>query len=261
MTSLEARGISVARGGRVILKRVSMEIRRSQLCVIAGPNGGGKSTLLRALCGVWPVTEGEVLLDGRRLTALPRKEIARRIGHVPQDSRLDFPFTVREVVASGRYPHRGRFAWESQADRRAIHEAMDICDLLHLADRLVNTLSGGERQRVSIARSLAVDPEFLLLDEPTASLDLEHSISVYGLCLKLAAAGRGLVLSTHDLNAALRFSDRAALICQGELVGQGPPAEVLTSSAIRSVFRVEAEPVDAGSGIRCLVFHSQEGIL
>jgi iron complex transport system ATP-binding protein len=260
MRSLQACGITVARGGRVILKRVHLEVPRSQLSVIAGPNGGGKSTLLRALCGVWPVCEGEVLLDERRLTALPRKEIARRIGHVPQDCRLDFPFTVREVVASGRYPHRGRFALESQADRQAIHEAMDICDLLQLADRLVSTLSGGERQRVAIARSLAVEPEFLLLDEPTANLDLEHSISVYGLCRKLAAAGRGVVLSTHDLNAALRFSDRVALICQGELVGQGPPSEVLTASAIRSVFHVEAEPVHAGSGIRCLVFHSQEGI-
>jgi iron complex transport system ATP-binding protein len=255
MSSLRAQEITVNRGSRMILRGVDVSVGRSELLVIAGPNGGGKSTLLRALCGVWPVRQGSVLLDDQSLRMLPRRDLAKRIGYVPQESLLDFAFTVREVVAMGRHPHRGRFAIESARDRAAIDEAFEICDVHHLAERTVNTLSGGERQRVSIARSLAVQPDFLLLDEPTASLDVEHSLSIFGLCRKLAADGRGVVVSTHDLNAALRFADRVALIRRGEVFEQGSPAEVLNPTAIHTVFGVGSEAVQTGSGIRCLVFH------
>lgn len=261
MRGLEARGVKLVRGGRQLLGGIDLEVRRSELLMIAGPNGAGKSTLVRTLCGVWGVSEGHVMLDGYHLASLPRREIARRVGYVPQDTRLDFAFTVREVISMGRYPHRARFAPESDRDRKAIRNAVEICDVGHLLSRAVNTLSGGERQRVSIARSLAVEPDFLLLDEPTASLDVEHALSIFALCKKLAADGCGVVVSTHDLNAALRFSDRVALISKGRIFSEGSPAAVFNDDTIRQVFAVRHELAQTISGVPFLIFHPQERCL
>lgn len=258
---LEARNVRVARGSQTILHQVSLAVTLSELVIVAGPNGGGKSTLLRVLTGLWPVTGGEVLLDGRPLHSFPRREVARRIGYVPQDCHLAFAFTVREVVAMGRYPHRGRFSTESDEDRKAIQNAIDICDIGHLQDRPVNTLSGGERQRVAIARSLAVEPAFLLLDEPTSNLDVEHALSIFSLCRKLVTQGRGVAIATHDLNAALRFPHRVVLINRGRIFAQGPSLTVLSPQAIRAVFGVSAEPLQTNTGIPYLIFHPAERFL
>ena len=188
------------------------EWSRADFMAIAGPNGSGKSTLLRALAGIWAVNEGSVTLDGQPLGTLGRRTIAQRIAFVAQDNRLDFSFTAAEIVAMGRYPHRGRFERATAADRQAIEEAMEWCGVGELRERAVNTLSGGERQRVVIARSLAVQPEFILLDEPTANLDVEHAIRILDLCAALARAGKAVVLATHDLNAVVRYTSQAALI-------------------------------------------------
>ncbi|HMJ60866.1 MAG TPA: ABC transporter ATP-binding protein, partial [Bryobacteraceae bacterium] len=182
-------------------------------------------------------------------------DIARRIAFVSQDSTMNFAYTVEEIVRMGRYPHRGRFTRESGADREAVRLAIARCDIAHLAERNANTLSGGERQRVLIARSLAVEPEFILLDEPTANLDVEHSLEVLDLCRTLAASGQVVVLATHDLNAVVRYASKVVLIHEGQIVSTGSRDEVLSQRSLEQVFHVRADTVSDGDGQPVYVFH------
>ena len=258
MSVLEARGISVIRGGRRILHDVDLRIESGGVTAIAGPNGSGKSTLLRALAGIWALTGGSVMLDGVPLQALSRRDAARRISFVAQDTRLDFAFTVAEIVAMGRYPHRGRFDREAAADRQAIDEAMEWCGIAGLRDRYANTLSGGERQRVVIARGLAVQPDFVLLDEPTANLDIEHAIRILDLCAALARAGKSVVVATHDLNAVVRYTSQAALIESGRIAYCGTRAEVVNSQTLEKVFQVRAERLLSADGSPVYMFHRKD---
>ena len=253
--ALEARDISVERGGRRILKDASLLVGAGRFTALIGPNGSGKSTLLKALAGLWQVASGSVLFDGQPLQNLARREIAKRIAFVPQDTRIDFAFTVEEIVGMGRYPHRGRFAPESAADRSAIAAALERCDVADLKSRAANTLSGGERQRVLIARSLAAEPEIVLLDEPTASLDIEHVIKILDLCAELASDGHAVAVAIHDLNAVARYADVIALVDRGTVVKVGPTDEVLNPSAFQQVFGVRAEALNGPDGSTQYVFH------
>ncbi len=252
---LDAANISVQRGPRTILHSASIQIAPGVFNAIVGPNGSGKSTLLRALAGIWPVSAGSVTLEGELIGRVARKKVAQKVAYVPQETGLDFAFTVAETVAMGRYPHRGRFAPESAADRQAVESALMQCDALQLKDRTVNTLSGGERQRALIARSLAVEPRFILLDEPTANLDVQHAMEVLELCRRLAEAGHGVAVATHDLNAAARYADRVALVDSGTIARYGPREEVLTADTVRAVFGVNMEAVESAGGHAVYVFH------
>jgi len=171
---------------------------------------------------------------------------------------MDFAFTVEEMVAMGRHPRRGRFERATSDDRRAIENAMARCDVAHLRHRFVTTLSGGERQRVAIARSLAVEPEIVLLDEPTASLDIQHSLEVLDLCRALAQAGKSIVLATHDLNAVARYTAQVALIESGRIAYAGDRDGVLTSKTLERVFGVGAELLASAGGHPVYVFHPRE---
>jgi iron complex transport system ATP-binding protein len=252
---LEARDIAVERGGRKILHSASLRVEPGLFTALIGPNGSGKSTLLKALAGLWPVSSGEVLFADQPLRSLKRREIAKRIAFVPQDTRIDFAFTVGEIVSMGRYPHRGRFAPETSIDRSAVAAALDRCDVAELRARAANTLSGGERQRVLIARSLAAQPEVVLLDEPTASLDIEHAIEILDLCRELAREGHAVALAIHDLNAVARYADVAALIDGGNVVKVGATEEVLSPAAFRQVFGVRAEVLEGVDGSKQYSFH------
>jgi iron complex transport system ATP-binding protein len=251
---LDACDVSVTRGGRQIVEDVNLFIVPGDFYALIGPNGSGKSTILRALAGIWAASGGCVNLDGLPINRLPPSALARRVSFVPQDTKIDFAFTVEEVVAMGRYPHRGRFDRETEADRGAINDAFEKCDVAHLRDRAVNTLSGGERQRVVIARSLAAQPEYILLDEPTASLDVEHGLEVLNLCSGLARAGHGVVLATHDLTAAARYATYVAIVSEGRLVDCGARDGVLTPRAIEQVFGVTAELLATRDGAPVFVF-------
>jgi len=253
--SLEARQISVVRGGRKLIDHVSLCVQPGHLHALVGPNGSGKSTILRALAGLWAVANGEVLLDGQPLESISRNQLARRISFVPQDTRLDFAFTVQEVVGMGRYPHRGRFERERPADREIVAVALDRCDIVHLRLRMVNTLSGGERQRVLIARSLAAQPDYILLDEPTASLDVEHALGVLELCANLARHGQAVVLATHDLTAVARYASIVAVVSSGKVAGLGQPDQILTPEVMEEVFGVESEVLKCSNGQPVYVFH------
>ena len=205
-----------------------------------GPNGAGKSTLLRAIAGSLRPSSGRVELEGKLVAAMSRREIASRVAFVAQESTAAFPFTVLEVVLMGRAPHLGPLSFESARDLSVAHAALKKMDLLPLAGRYVQELSGGERKRVFLARALAQEPAVMLLDEPTAFLDLKHVAEIFML-LKQLRTERAItvIVSLHDLNAAALYADRVMLLKDGRAVAYGPPDEVLTADNLRQVYETE----------------------
>jgi iron complex transport system ATP-binding protein len=255
MNTLATKEASITRNGRCILRNATVALASGQLLAIVGPNGSGKSTLLRTLAGLWQASGGQVFLNSQPINTFSRKDIARRIAFVPQEPMMDFSFTVGEIVAMGRHPHRGRFSRETTRDRDAVENAMQRCDVVPLRNRLVTTLSGGERQRVLIARGLAVDPDFILLDEPTANLDVEHALEVLELCSALAKDGKAVAFATHDLNAVARYASAVVLVQSGKLIDVGDREQVLSRQNVEDVFRVRAELVSTDQGHPVYVFH------
>ncbi len=226
---------------------VGFVVHAGELFGVLGPNGSGKSTLLRLLLGVLRPDTGRVRVLGRTPADWGPREMARRIGVVPQHEEIAFPLSVREMVAMGRYPHLGAWRAEGPEDRRAIRAALERCDLLEVAGRRLSTLSGGELQLARLARALAQVPEVLVLDEPTASLDIRHRMELFGLLRDLAGPGKTTVIVvTHDLNAASRFADRLLLLDHGRAAARGEPSEVLVRSTVERVYgwpvRVTSHP-------------------
>ena len=246
--------LTVLRGGRRILDAATVTIAAGAVTAVLGPNGSGKSTLLRLLGGLWRPAAGTVSLGGRPLDRLSRGDIARRVAFLPQDTHCEFAFTVDEIVGMGRHPHIGAFASARDRDRDAVARAIATCDLEHLRGRTIDRLSGGERQRVAIARCLAAEPSVLLLDEPTAHLDLEHALAVLTLCRALADRGTAVVVATHDVGAAARFATHTVLLHAGRVVAAGSPAAVLTPARLRDVFAVDAQVIATADGRTAFVF-------
>jgi iron complex transport system ATP-binding protein len=229
-------------GGPAVVDGVSLAINRGDLVGLLGPNGSGKTTILKLLGGMLRPRDGSIAFEGRRLADWPRREAARKIAYVPQETYAPFDFSVMEIVLMGRFPHLGPFALEGPADLAVAHEALEATGMSAFALRPFHTLSGGEKQRVVIASALAQQPELLLLDEPTASLDVGHQLEVQQLLSRLNAAGRvAMVLSTHDLNFAASLCRRLILVRGGRVLASGPTAEVLTPAAVRSLYDVEAD--------------------
>ena len=259
MRPLELRRAGLQIDGRWLVRDVSLEIEPASVTAIVGPNGSGKSTLLRLLGGLWSPTEGSAQLGGSQLRKLPRQALARRVAFVPQDTQIGFGFTVRDVVAMGRHPHIGRFASPGTADTAAVQAALERADAAQLADRLVHELSGGERQRVLIARSLATEADAILLDEPTSSLDIDHSLDVLALLRELACGGKAVAVALHDLNAVARWADRVALMRGGRLQACGAVSDVLEDSLVESVFGARVERMHAADGRAAMLFHRRNG--
>lgn len=254
VTTLSAVNLGLRRSNRWILHNVSIDISPGMVTGLVGPNGSGKSTLLRCLAGLWQPTEGCVQLADRQIRNMGRAEVARQIAYVPQESQWYFEFSVREIVVMGRYAHRGRFDPETAEDRQAADDALRRTDVLHLAERPVTQLSGGERQRVLIARSLATRAPILLLDEPTASLDVDHSLDVLELCRALSHDGHAIAIATHDLNAVCRYVDHVALIDSGQIIALGASGNVLTPDNLERAFRVRSEVLASSDGTPVLMF-------
>jgi len=219
------------------LDRVTMTVPRGCFYAVLGPNGSGKSTLVRALLGSVPRTSGSVRIDGRPLDEWGRREVAQAVGVVTQTESVAFPISVREMVAMGRYPHLGTFAREGEGDMSAIRRAISRCELEDITDRDVSTLSGGEFQRVRVARALAQAPRALVLDEPTASLDIRHEMEILLLLRHFAEGGMTVVVVTHHLDFAARFADRLLLLDHGRVASEGTPTEVLQEHTLREVYR------------------------
>jgi iron complex transport system ATP-binding protein len=240
---LSARGLEFAyRPGEKVLEGLDLDLAAGELVGILGPNGSGKSTLMKVMCGILSPQAGEVLLEGRPLSRIPRRHLARRIAFVPQEARPSLAFTCGEVVMMGRYPHmRGLGLGEGQ-HLQVVRRCMEATGVAHLARRRITEVSGGEAQRVRIAQALAQESRILLLDEPTSHLDINFQIEVMDLLRRLhREEGLTVVLSLHDLNLASLYCERLVLLQQGRLLCQGPPPEVLTPSVLRQAFQVEVE--------------------
>lgn len=238
---LAADGVTVTRSGRELLCDFALQLDAGEVIALAGPNGAGKSTALKALAGLWP-SRGAIVLRGRALTELSLRERARALAYVPQQSLLQRGLRVREVVRLGRYAHDP--VWPSFRARAepAVDSALERADLLALADRPWHELSGGEQRRVLLARALASEAPILLLDEPTASLDLGHALRLLELLRELARSGRAILLVLHDLEHARRVSDRCILLQRGRVAASGATSEVISAEPIRRVYGVELEP-------------------
>jgi iron complex transport system ATP-binding protein len=222
------------------LRNVTFTVQRGEFLTLVGPNGSGKSTLLKLLDRIYLPSEGEILLEGKSLASYSRTELARRIAFVPQERETRFPFTVEEIVLMGRTPHAGGRLFESTEDREIARRMMELTDIGHLADHAIANLSGGERQRTFIARALAQQAPVVLLDEPTAYLDIAHQVEIFRLLRSLSTdSGLTVVSVSHDLNLAAMHSDRIAMLQAGTLAALGTPDAVFTADQIRTVFQTD----------------------
>jgi iron complex transport system ATP-binding protein len=242
---LEARGLTLGYDGRVVVDGLDLHIPRARVTAVVGANGCGKSTLLRALARLIPPRAGTVLLDGREITEMPSREVARRLGMLPQSPVAPESLTVEDLVARGRYPHQGLFRQWSETDEAAVEEALAATSTTGIRGRPLDELSGGQRQRAWIAMTLAQQTELLLLDEPTTFLDLAHQVDVLDLLDGLVAErGRTVVMVLHDINQACRYADQLVAVRDGRIHAVGAPDEVVDATFIQDVFGLEARVVE-----------------
>ncbi|WP_243859046.1 ABC transporter ATP-binding protein [Actinomyces sp. ZJ308] len=237
---LAARGATIAYERHVVSRDLDVDIPAGVFTAIVGPNACGKSTLLRTLARLHRPARGAVLLDGADIAGLGTKEVARRVGLLPQSAVVPGGMLVRDLVARGRFPHQGLFRQWSPQDRDAVEEAMEMVGVTELAARPVDELSGGQRQRVWIALALAQGTETILLDEPTTFLDLAHQVDILQLCRRLNADGRTVVAVLHDLNQAARCAEHMIVMHAGRVRVTGSPSRILTADLIEEVFGLAA---------------------
>ena len=237
-TFMEAQDVDFAVDAVRILDGVSLTSGAGEFIGLVGPNGAGKTTLIKCISGLLAHSQGTVHLDGRDLARMSPRDIARVVAHLPQNTTVDFSFTSLEVVLMGRNPYLGPFQLEGARDFEVARAGMQFTDTEWLSAREINTLSGGERQRVLIARALAQEPRLLLLDEPTANLDIQHQLQVMDLVRSLVDDGLAAVAAMHDLNMASAYCDRIYVMSEGKVVASGTPAEVLLPGLINQVFGV-----------------------
>ncbi|NOY99072.1 MAG: heme ABC transporter ATP-binding protein [Chloroflexi bacterium] len=234
---LKLHNLSVSYGARRVLHEVSLDVQAGEVVALIGPNGAGKSTLMRAVSGVIPAEGGRIRTNGDDLPALSPMQRARYLAVVPQSAALPPAFTVWETVLLGRTPYLNFLGQVSPADRETVRRALERVDALELAERRVGELSGGEQQRVLLARALAQSTPILLLDEPTAHLDLQYQASLLSLVRELAHTDNLAVLAAlHDLNLAARYADRVVLLVEGRVIASGSPQQVLRPDLISQAY-------------------------
>jgi iron complex transport system ATP-binding protein len=260
MVSLEIRQVNFAYFNGFFLRNIDFFIKAGEMAGLLGPNGCGKSTLIKLASGILKPKQGEVRLDGSNLNSLSRKSVARSVAVVPQQFHIPFAFTVNEVVMLGRTPFLRTLTEESKLDRQIVARALELVGITWLRKRLFGELSGGERQKVILAMALAQEPKLLLLDEPTSHLDIAHQVEILELVRKLnVEQGLTIMAAMHDLNLAALYFDRLILLKEGQVITDGPPAQVLTEAQIRDVFlaevTVEPHPV---SGVPHIVVIPRE---
>jgi iron complex transport system ATP-binding protein len=241
---LQATDVSFSydRRSRSVVDGVTLGVTRGAIVGLLGPNGSGKTTLLRLLSGTVAAARGAITVDGAPITTLSRRALARRIAVVPQETRSAFDFSVLEIVLMGRYPHLGAFELEGAGDVAIAREALAATGTAALESRRFATLSGGEKQRVVIASALAQESDVLLLDEPTAALDLGYQIEIASLLRRLnAERGTTMIVSTHDLNLVAALCARVVLLKHGRVIADGTTEDTLTAGNIRALFDVDAD--------------------
>ncbi len=240
MTALEGQGLTCSYNGHAVVQELSLAAHKGEVLGLIGPNGAGKTTVLRALARLLRPRQGAVLLEGRNVWMMPSRRVAQKLAMAPQMDSGSWPLTVEQAVMLGRAPHRGWFLPLSPHDHAAVTRALTRTGLLDLRQRPIANLSGGEQRRVILARALAQEPDVLLLDEPTAYLDLKYQTETLELVRHLAHKdGMTVIITLHDLNQAALCADRLALLAEGQLLGVGSPASVLTPSLLSRAYRVQ----------------------
>lgn len=235
--AVSVNSVSAAYADQIVLNQLSFEVKTGECFILIGPNGSGKTTLMKIIAGLLRPVSGSVHIMGRRLRSYGRKDLARRMAFVPQQVPMDFPFRVQDVVLFGRSPHLGAFGIESDSDRALTVQAMDFTEVGHLANRRIDQLSGGERQRVFIARAICQEPEIILLDEPTAALDISHQLRVMDLMEKMKQEKKiTTIMVSHDVNLAAMYADTLMLLHKGKIIHWGSPDEVLTYSTLEAAY-------------------------
>ncbi|MEU6128681.1 ABC transporter ATP-binding protein [Saccharopolyspora sp. NPDC047091] len=241
---LRGERLRLAYGDRVVVDGLDIDVPDGTITAVIGPNGCGKSTVLRALARLLAPQQGQVLLDGKQIHKMPTKEVARVLGLLPQSPQAPEGLTVADLVARGRHPHQAWYRQWSSDDEQAVAEALELTGIGDLAERAVDELSGGQRQRAWLSMALAQGTDLLLLDEPTTYLDLAHQVEVLDLVGRLHdESGRTVVMVLHDLNLAARYADRLVAMRDGAIVAQGAPGEVLTEELLADVFSLNARVI------------------
>lgn len=258
MVTVTLEALEVRLGGRSVVRGIDAEFTPGSLIGVIGPNGAGKSTLIRALLGLIPASHGKIMLDGRPVGNIPRRDLARAIAYLPQGQTLHWPLAVERLVALGRLPHLAPLSRISDHDLAIVEEAMIRADVAYLRGRSATELSGGERARVLLARALAVGARGLIADEPLASLDPGHQIDVMELLAREAANGALVIAVLHDLTMAARYCDRIVVLDGGDLAADGPPLDVLTVDRLRKVYGISAS-VSIVDGLPMVVPLAREG--
>ncbi len=237
---LELQDINFSYGNTPVLRDINLSAIAGEFIAIIGPNGAGKSTLIKLIDRILYTDHGSLMIDGRSLTEITRKELARTIAYLPQESNFAFSFTVRDVVLMGRFPYQKGVRAYTAEDFNVVQEMMILMEIDQFADRHFNELSGGEKQRVLIASALAQNPKIILLDEPTSALDLHHQIAIYQILQKLKQEqDLTIFVVTHDINLAAQFCDRVVLMGEGKIIRDGKPEEVLQFQLLQDTFGVK----------------------
>jgi iron complex transport system ATP-binding protein len=237
MSAVKVENLNLNYGSHPVLRDISLEVMAGEFVVVIGPNGTGKTSLLKALAGLVPVVAGKIEILQRPLKSYSRRKMAESVAVVPQQVPVEFPFTVSETVLMGRSPHLGMLGVESKTDYLIAREAMEFTETSHLADRRMEELSGGERQRVIIAKAICQQPRLILLDEPTASLDPAHQVRIMDLMERLRREqGVTVIMVSHDLNLAAMFGDRLLLMTNGCIISSGSPSQVLTAALLEKAY-------------------------
>jgi len=251
---LDAQAVELGYDGTTVVRDLDCSLEKGRITAFIGRNGCGKSTLLRALARLMKPTAGTVVLDGKGISTLPTKEVAKRVAVLPQSAIAPEQWSVTDLVAQGRYPHQAFFNQWSPEDEAAIEKALALTQLSALADRRVDSLSGGQRQRAWIAMALAQETEILLLDEPTTFLDMAHQIEVLEVLTELnRSEGRTIAMVVHDLNQAARYAHHVVAIADGRIHSEGAPTTILTEDMVRDVFGIKCRIVDEpGVGRVCM---------
>lgn len=250
---LEARGVHFPRGTRIILDDITIGLRSGEIVALLGANGAGKSTLFRIMLGFIKPERGEVRLNDRPLSEFSRRALARRIAYVPQAHVAPFPYKVRDVVLLGRLAETGIFRAPQAADHRAVDEVLERLAITHLAARPYTEISGGERQLTLIARALAQGARILVMDEPMTGLDYGYQVRLLQHLVDLAGGGRTILMSTHNPEHAVQAATRIAVLRDGAIMADGPPADIITPSLIRALYGVEVSTLTNAEGRMVIV--------
>lgn len=239
--AFELDNIYFSYGSHNVIDNLSFSIRSGCFHAILGPNGCGKTTLLDLVSGYIRPASGKIRFNGQNISEYGKRSLSRHIALVPQEYRVNFPYTVREVVAMGRYPHQARFSHPTARDMQIVENALEVCGAQELSERFITELSGGEKQRVIFARAIAQETSVLLLDEPCASMDVKHALRILNVASEqVLKKGVTVIAVMHDINLAARFADNLIFMKQGQKIASGPARDSLDSKIIREVFDVES---------------------